>query len=76
MANEKLPPEVIGPSSLKKWARTLKAERTEKEMEIDFNNLLFDAIDLLGRMKLGELQRFVDWFRENYNSDNLPWNYL
>ena len=28
--NEKLPPEVTGPSSLRKWAKKKKAEREEK----------------------------------------------
>jgi len=31
------------------------------------------AIVLLSEMKIGELQRFVDWYAENKDSDNLPW---
>ena len=32
-----------------------------------------EAIELLSEMKIGELQRFVDWYAENKDSDNLPW---
>jgi len=32
-----------------------------------------EAKELLSEMKIGELQRFVDWYAENKDSENLPW---
>ena len=53
------------------WEELKKQPQRPDRFEAGADAIL-SALGMEG-MKLGESQRFVDWYRENKDSENLPW---